>query len=408
MFEPLDGMFGANQVVRTEREADSAITEQRNLWVGLLQRVQSTLQQIGDNNAVSVIGHILNQLVNYAGLFERPHDPDRGFVVSGLIPLLLRSGTDIDTFATTRPYDLLGVILAEAGDGFSEILRQTGYPLDRQSHLFGSRAQIAATRYLLEKREANLSRRIGSAVQEALGANATLLHQNVDASNRAVRDLESHSAELIAKLEQRNLDHQATLQSIQEVEQARAESVAKEWITFMEQSRRDIEAAKALAFEAAAFRSARQIWLGKKWKHNLTFGIGLFALAAVIASGIVALIYNWETVLAAVPKNGQGEPVASFLVFIIVPLIAAAWVLRIFARLVTNALTLGEDAEQRRAMLETYFSLVGSKDAKMEPSDRILILNAIFRPLPGHQSEDVAPPTLLDLTKEALTAKKAG
>jgi hypothetical protein len=127
----------------------------------------------------------------------------------------------------------------------------------------------------------------------------------------------------------------------------------------------------------------------------------------LISAGIIVLFANWQAVLAAIPRNNQGEPISSFLVFIVVPVVGVAWVLRIFARWITNSLTLGEDAEQRRAMLETYFSLVGNKDAKMEQSDRILILNAIFRPLPGHQVEDVAPPTLLDLTKDALSGKKS-
>jgi hypothetical protein len=86
--------------------------------------------------------------------------------------------------------------------------------------------------------------------------------------------------------------------------------------------------------------------------------------------------------------------------------IAIAWVFRMVARWVMSSLTLGDDAEQRRAMLETYFALVGDPNAKMEPSDRILILNAIFRPLPGHQSEDVAPPTLTDLIKSEISGKK--
>ncbi len=49
-------------------------------------------------------------------------------------------------------------------------------------------------------------------------------------------------------------------------------------------------------------------------------------------------------------------------------------------------------------MAETFVKLV-SEEAVNDETDRAIILNALFRPLPGTQVEDIQPPSLLDLIK---------
>ncbi len=118
-----------------------------------------------------------------------------------------------------------------------------------------------------------------------------------------------------------------------------------------------------------------------------------------------ALIHWWPDLYDAIPKNSNREIITGALFLFAVPLIVLAWPLRILVRVINSAITLGEDTEHRKAMLETYFALVGDKEAGMEPSDRILVLNAIFRPLPG-QSSDVNPPTILELAREVAAGGK--
>ncbi len=50
-------------------------------------------------------------------------------------------------------------------------------------------------------------------------------------------------------------------------------------------------------------------------------------------------------------------------------------------------------------MTRTYRALVADKDSGVAEKDRLVMLNAIFRPLPGTQVDEVAPPTILDLMK---------
>lgn len=194
---------------------------------------------------------------------------------------------------------------------------------------------------------------------------------------------------------------------IQEESASEATRRNNEWQEFVQRSTEEIAAARALARESETLKGAAEIWRGKLVRHTLGFWIGLAALAGAVGGALYSIYLFWPALVAALValKKPDGDVPYGLLVLTLVPIIAVAWILRIFSRWVTSAMTLGEDAEQRRAMLETYFRLVGDPDAKMEQSDRILILNAIFRPLPGHQSEDVAPPTLFDLIKGEVKSK---
>lgn len=105
--------------------------------------------------------------------------------------------------------------------------------------------------------------------------------------------------------------------------------------------------------------------------------------------------------LAKIPKEADGEIPYATVAMLTVCVIAVGWLLRFLGRFVTENMVMQSDASQREVMIRTYLALVGDEHAKMEQADRTLILNAIFRPLPGHQREDVAPPTLVDVVKSA-------
>jgi hypothetical protein len=160
-----------------------------------------------------------------------------------------------------------------------------------------------------------------------------------------------------------------------------------------------------MAHESAALQGATDIWKTKGMQHGRAFWLGLIVLALVILGGLGVLLYNWREVLEAIPRKPDGDIAYGIVALLAVPVVGVAWLLRIIARLVTNSMTLNEDAQQRKAMLETYFRLVGDPNSKMEATDRILVLNAIFRPLPGHQMEEVSPPTIADLLQERLGKK---
>jgi hypothetical protein len=63
--------------------------------------------------------------------------------------------------------------------------------------------------------------------------------------------------------------------------------------------------------------------------------------------------------------------------------------------------SLAHDARQRHAIIRTYLRLLGDPKKPINEKERILALAALFRPLPGQGLDDVNPPTIADLLKEA-------
>jgi ABC-type multidrug transport system fused ATPase/permease subunit len=327
-------------------------------------------------------------------IFNITAEDDGVVVVSGELPLIPVDDTPFFLWISNEPMRSLAAIICESGDVLEKYARAERTSLFADI-IFGSPIlNVYISEYITAKSRRGLiaANDVESAIEDLkiLGRDSKKEFSGIITESRG-------------ELETMVKDLQDRVYSSSAIQAAKDQ----EWHTFLLKSREEIEAARALAREAATLQSASQIWRTKEDKHRKVFSYGLSALALIMIFSIGSLMYFWAEIIGAIPRKSDQDFAYGALVLIVAAVIAAAWIVRIFARWVTNSLTLGEDAEQRRALLETYFSLVGDPDAKMEQSDRILILNAIFRPLPGFQTEDVAPPTLLDLTKDALGGKKS-
>lgn len=186
----------------------------------------------------------------------------------------------------------------------------------------------------------------------------------------------------------------------------RDRTVHTQIINELEKKLEGLETRQKALEEAKAFTSVWKIWNARTCNLGAQFWIGLFAVSACVVFGTFFFVENGKDFIAKIPKKEELDIAYGVLALLFVPIIGIAWVLRIIGRLVTNSLTLKEDADHRRAMLETYFNLLSDPNANFKDKERILVLNAIFRPLPGHQSEDVSPPTLADLAKDHFGAKE--
>lgn len=174
-----------------------------------------------------------------------------------------------------------------------------------------------------------------------------------------------------------------------------------EFDTFISDANAQILAARKQATESGILLNARTLWRNKARWHAGAFWAGLIVMAALIGGGIYWVVMSGPDFLAKLPKKVDGEIAYATVAMLTVCVIGAGWLLRFLGRFVTENMVMQSDASQREVMMRTYLALVGDENARMEQTDRTLILNAIFRPLPGHQSEDVAPPTLADVLKSA-------
>lgn len=388
------------------------IDQQPEKWAELLAAVSDGLNNEGDVQAARTVDRLKTAVAADRSFKIEPSTNPTGVKGSGDLPLIFYSNDEeryeFEEIARTQPRSVLAALVETMPETVSTFVSMHIGP-EGLSRLF------------LNPETIDLRQRYsaGVAAERKLEAVKLEMEQRVEVAEKAARAAARRFEETLRQAE----DLRSSLVAFDTASRERFDSQAKmfqdsyaeyrnkliaEWADFMRTAGGQIEAARALAHESKTLIGAKTVWSQKKVIHGRVFGIGLFGLALIVGLGIGLLIYFWTAIIAAIPKNTSGEIVASALILFVIPMVAIAWVVRIFARWVTNAMTLGEDAAQRRAMLETYFQLVGDKNANMQDSDRILILNAIFRPLPGHQSDDVAPPTLLDLTKSAIAGKGGG
>lgn len=166
----------------------------------------------------------------------------------------------------------------------------------------------------------------------------------------------------------------------------------EDWADFRSQKEQDITALRQQVADSIRLDASHKLWR-KRSKAHLWWTLGAFAvmvcgIAAVVASVIFyALPMIEPTFFEIVTRSGF---TTQKLILISLCIIGAAWLLRFVARAIVENMSLRADAQHRQSMLETYLALRGEVGLKDE--ERVIILNALFRPLPG-QTADENPPT---------------
>jgi hypothetical protein len=363
---------------------------QPRIWNILLGEITREITQggQGDPALVNALNSLNGQITDrYFSVVKHPTE----FVVHGRIPVL--QDTNALTDLTSTPIYLLAAVVVETLDYVWQNWKPSGAAAE-PTMLAGFSYMpllVAITEYTAVKLDA-ASEQDAAQTQEGIAKDVAAAQSTID--------LLKEDAARAAQVQSQLFDTRLLEAGKKDQEQR------EQWTVFLHDSQQQVEALKAQMHETNALQTATSVWQHKQTRHRATFGFGLAALALTIAALVALFLLKAPELLAQLPRKSPDNDIPYGVVALcFVPIIAIGWILRIGARWITNSLTLGEDAEQRRAMLDTYFSLVGDPNAKMEETDRILILNAIFRPLPGYQTEDVAPPTLLDLAKDAVSKK---
>lgn len=158
-----------------------------------------------------------------------------------------------------------------------------------------------------------------------------------------------------------------------------------------------IEHAKKELKASFVLETAMRLWKTKASQHTklFYFGSAIFALSILFPVGI--LLENWELLTVEFAKlTPQDKPFAfGSLVLVTIPILGYAWILRLISRFTLQNMILADDASQRRVLANTFIRLVGQGDID-EKQDRAIMLNALFRPIPGAKEQDIQPPNLAD------------
>lgn len=171
--------------------------------------------------------------------------------------------------------------------------------------------------------------------------------------------------------------------------------------------------------------AARKLWGEREKQSRLALILSSIAISLLIASPIGLAIWYTPEVLhylaqivaaSALPTtdpSGQVLPtptdtqvtIAAIgrLVIVTVPIFLYVWAIRLVVRFNSRSLMLLDDARLRLTMLDTFFHLIEKEGAIKE--DRALVLNALFRPAPGH-GDNVDPPNFTELVTKAMGSGK--
>lgn len=174
-----------------------------------------------------------------------------------------------------------------------------------------------------------------------------------------------------------------------------------------------IEAFSTSVREELRIDATKRLWRNRALGSTVSFWISAVVIAAAILGPPWWAIYHIEMVFAFLKRVGdaatQGLPpdatsaqltaaTISRLVVITAPLALYFWAVKLLVRFNTRSMVLMDDARQRHTTMDTYFHLIERNGASTE--ERGLMLNALFRPLPGQGQDNVDPPNFIELVKK--------
>lgn len=197
----------------------------------------------------------------------------------------------------------------------------------------------------------------------------------------------------------------------------RAENNASQASSLTENTQKNIELFKSSVMEALKIDTSKKLWDAAARQSSWAFWLSALMLGTFLVVLPVVALFNLDTVIAALrhigeattqdlPKDGSATATQltvvaiSRLVVVTIPLALYFWIIRLLVRFNLRSLMLVDDARQRRTMMDTYFHLI-EQDASTK-ADRALILNALFRPTPGHSAESVDAPNFTELLDKAM------
>jgi hypothetical protein len=329
--------------------AERGQQEQRELWLTLLRQlpapenVHRNLQQIATQ-----------QITGRSDLFPFQRSAEGSTLLKGLIPL-------IDGDAVNR---LLGIAEAKTSLVWAALLVEC-LPIfqNQNSNQFSLQLIADTVRYFT-----------GDVLPKDMSHFISNLNSSVENSILAAHATASELKTVITRTEERTKE-------------------------FLEENKKDIDAFKRALSEDIKLKASSSLWASRAAWHRLAAIFWFIAFSATVVGLLVFVVQNVKAISDSLPREADGHFPYVSVIFVLIPALGAAWFLRLISRFINSNQLLADDARHRQAMTRAYLALVADKNSKVTENDRLVMLTALFRPLPGGQSEDVAPPSILDILK---------
>lgn len=209
--------------------------------------------------------------------------------------------------------------------------------------------------------------------------------------------------------------HLSELELIQQTQAAIAADQENQRDAFTKQiadNKKQLEKVEEFYTEGLRTQAPTKYWTDKARSHG-TIGyvsFGVFAASALALAG-AAYWLGLDLVDAIAQIQGAANglvgletALSRFLIFL-VPSFFAVWLLRTILRIALSNLALADDARHRVTLIQTFRSLL-EHEKKLEAPDRILMLQALFRPSPGSGDDESAPPNWFDVLVSRIKPSK--
>jgi hypothetical protein len=127
---------------------------------------------------------------------------------------------------------------------------------------------------------------------------------------------------------------------------------------------------------------------------------------SLLAVGILCFSIYLLQGLSGLPRDATGVPVLAGLAVVTLPAVMFFWVVRIFTRAQNRHAQLADDARLREVMVSTYLALAKDNPEEAKPEQRLLVLQALFRPYQAAGSEpEPQPSSLVEVLLQTVAGK---
>ncbi|WP_269581218.1 DUF6161 domain-containing protein [Roseibium sp. Sym1] len=219
----------------------------------------------------------------------------------------------------------------------------------------------------------------------------------VDSENELAKRANEHAASIAKSADEKRTE------IVKHLEQKESE--------FLDHIEADFEA--RIINKVDALRTERvlgetfSMWSNKALVHTLSFWFSAIVFAALIFGPLYYGFTHFEQLKMTIEDFLPTSETIPFgrLVVITTPVLGYAWILRLVSRYLNQNLMLAHDANQRKVMARTFVHLV-SEGAASDDEDRATILTALFRPMPGVNSDDDQPPNVIGMIKKEIVGER--
>ena len=147
--------------------------------------------------------------------------------------------------------------------------------------------------------------------------------------------------------------------------------------------------------ELMRLKGPTKYWRDKKWAHLWVSTVAFAIFAFAVAGGIYAVWKYGAGVLDMLPKAEDGTIGLGSIALVTLPALAFFWLLRLISRVFVTNLHHMTDAGLRATMVTTFHALMTDETNPVSADERLLVLQALFRPV-GEGPDDAAPTNLME------------